>query len=148
MPNRPITATRKSKPLSSSVEPKVSRRPPVTVSVPTAASAKPSIMAAMVLAGGSLPMPTKLQKARKKTENFSAGPNWRANLATSGAASVMTMTANSAPTNDEVKAAVSASPAWPFCAIGWPSNVVATDHGSPGMLNRIEVMAPPNSAPQ
>src|SRR5439155_18282108 len=26
--------------------------------------------------------------------------------------------------------------------------VVATDHGSPGMLNRIEVIAPPNSAPQ
>jgi len=26
--------------------------------------------------------------------------------------------------------------------------VVATDQGSPGMLNRIEVMAPPNSAPQ
>ena len=58
------------------------------------------------------------------------------------------MTANSAPTKDEVKAAVSASPALPFCAMGWPSNVVATDHGSPGMLNRIDVMAPPNSAPQ
>jgi len=25
--------------------------------------------------------------------------------------------------------------------------VVATDHASPGMLNRIDVMAPPNSAP-
>ena len=60
----------------------------------------------------------------------------------------MTMTANSAPTKDDVNAAVSASPALPFCAIGWPSKVVATDHGSPGMLNRIEVMAPPNSAPQ
>ena len=93
-------------------------------------------------------MPTKLQKARKKTENFSAGPNCRAKLATRGAARVMTMTANSAPTKDEVKAAVSASPALPFCAMGWPSNVVATDHGSPGMLNRIDVMAPPNSAPQ
>ena len=58
------------------------------------------------------------------------------------------MTANSAPTKDEVNAAVSASPAWPFCAIGWPSNVVATDHGSPGMLNSTDVMAPPNSAPQ
>ena len=86
MPNRPITATRKSKPLSSSVEPKVRRSWPVTVSVPTAASAKPSIMAAMVLVGGSLPMPTKLQKARKNTENFSAGPNCSAKLATSGAA--------------------------------------------------------------
>jgi len=28
------------------------------------------------------------------------------------------MTANSAPTKDDVKAAVNASPAWPFCAIG------------------------------
>ena len=148
MPNRPITAMRKSKPLKSSVEPKVRRSWPVTVSVPTAASAKPSIMAAMVLVGGSLPMPTKLQKARKNTENFSAGPNCRAKLATSGAARVMTMTANSAPTKEEVNAAVSASPAWPFCAMGWPSKVVATDHGSPGMLNRMEVMAPPNSAPQ
>ncbi len=58
------------------------------------------------------------------------------------------MTANSAPTKDEVKAAVSASPALPCCAIGWPSKVVATDHGSPGMLNKIDVMAPPNNAPQ
>ena len=33
-------------------------------------------------------------------------------------------------------------------AIGWPSKVVATDHGSPGILNRIDVIAPPNSAPQ
>ena len=65
MPNRPITAIRKSKPLSSSVEPKVRRSWPVTVSMPTAASAKPSIIEAIVLAGGSLPMPTKLQKARK-----------------------------------------------------------------------------------
>ena len=62
MPNRPITAIRKSKPRSSSVTPKVMRSWPVTVSMPTAASAKPSIIAASVLHGGSLPMPTKLQK--------------------------------------------------------------------------------------
>src|SRR6478735_5660392 len=117
-------------------------------SSPTAASAKPIIIAAMVLNGGSLLNPPKLQNARKYTANFSAGPKRSAKLATSGATSVIMMTANSAPTKDEVKAAVSASPAWPFCAIGWPSKVVATDHGSPGMLNRIEVMAPPNSAPQ
>jgi len=58
------------------------------------------------------------------------------------------ITAISAPTNEEVKAAVSALPARPCWASGWPSNVVATDQGSPGMLNRIEVMAPPKSAPQ
>ena len=68
--------------------------------------------------GGSLLRPTKLQKARKYTEKISGGPNWSAKLATSGATSVIMMTANSAPTNDEVKAAVSASPALPCCAIG------------------------------
>ena len=148
MPNRPITAIRKSKPFSNSVKPKVRRRLPVILSSPTAASAKPIIIATMVLNAGSLPMPMKLQNARKKTANFSAGPNCNANFATSGASSVIMITANSAPTNEEVKAAVSASPARPCCAIGWPSNVVATDQGSPGMLNSTEVMAPPNSAPQ
>ena len=93
-------------------------------------------------------MPTKLQKARKYTANFSAGPNCSANLATSGATSVIMTTANSAPTNDDVNAAVSASPALPCCAMGWPSKVVATDQGSPGILNSTEVIAPPNSAPQ
>jgi len=46
------------------------------------------------------------------------GPNLSANFATSGARNVIRMMANSAPTNDDVKAAVSASPARPFCAIG------------------------------
>ena len=105
-------------------------------------------MAASVLNGGSLLMPMKLQKARKYTANFSAGPNCRANLATSGATRVIMITANKAPTKDDVNAAVSASPARPCWAMGWPSNVVATDQGSPGILNRIEVIAPPNSAPQ
>src|SRR3954467_13914936 len=61
MPNRPITAMRKSKPLSNSVKPNVRRSWPVTESSPTAASAKPIIIAATVLNGGSLLSPTKLQ---------------------------------------------------------------------------------------
>jgi hypothetical protein len=65
MPNRPITATRKSKPVSSAVEPKVRRSVPVTGSVPTAASAKPSIIEAMVLNAGSLLMPTNAQKVSR-----------------------------------------------------------------------------------
>ena len=68
MPNRPITAIRKSKPLSSSGTPKVMRSWPVTVSSPTAASAKPSIIAAIVGHRGSLLMPTKLQKVSSWTE--------------------------------------------------------------------------------
>src|SRR2546430_16940033 len=54
----------------------------------------------------------------------------------------------SAPTNEEVTAAVSACPPCPWRASGYPSKVVATDHGSPGKLKRIDVMAPPKSAPQ
>jgi hypothetical protein len=47
------------------VEPKVRRSVPVTGSVPTAASAKPSIMAASVLNGGSLLMPMNAQNVRR-----------------------------------------------------------------------------------
>ena len=148
IPNKPITAIRKSNPLISGSRPKVNRSWPVTLSIPMAASANPKNIAASVLKAGSLLMPTKLQNVSNCTAKNSGGPNCSANFATSGARKVMMMTATSAPKNDELNAAVSACAACPFCAIGYPSNVVATDHGSPGMLNRIEVMAPPNSAPQ
>ena len=91
---------------------------PVTVSMPTAASAKPSIMAAMVLAGGSLLMPTKLQKVSNCTAKNSAGPNSSANFASSGAVKVIRITAKMAPTKLDVNAAVSACAARPCCAIG------------------------------
>jgi hypothetical protein len=113
-----MTAIRKSKPCNSSVWPNVMRSWPVTVSRPTAASAKPIIIAAIVLAGGSRLMPMKLQKVRNCTEKYSGGPNLSAKRATSGARNVITSTATNAPTNDEVNAAVIASPARPCCAIG------------------------------
>ena len=65
MPNRPITAIRKSKPRISSGWPKVMRNWPVTVSMPTAASAKPSAIETRTLNGDPLPMPTKLQKVSR-----------------------------------------------------------------------------------
>ena len=91
---------------------------PVTVSMPTAASAKPSIMATMTLVGGSLLMPTKLQKVSNWTAKYSAGPKLSANLASTGAKKVMSATAKNAPMNEEVKAAVNACAALPCCAIG------------------------------
>ena len=148
MPKRPMTAIRKSKPTRSCSWPKVILSVPVILSRPTEPSAKPRHMDASTLKGDPLPMPTKLANVRKKTEKNSAGPNCSANLAISGARKVIRITANSAPTKEEVKAAVSASSALPRWAMGWPSKVVATDQGSPGILKRIEVMAPPNSAPQ
>ena len=65
MPNRPITAIRKSKPRIRSVKPKMRRSWPVTVSMPTAASAKPSIIADSVFHGEPLPMPMKLQNVSR-----------------------------------------------------------------------------------
>ncbi len=65
MPNSPITAIRKSNPRISSRKPKFSRSWPVTVSMPTAASAKPSIIDVRVFHGDPLPMPIKLQNVRK-----------------------------------------------------------------------------------
>ena len=76
------------------------------------------------------------------------GPNFNASFAMDGARKVIITTATNAPTKEEVNAAVNACPALPCCASGYPSKVVATDQGSPGMLNNIEVMAPPNNAPQ
>ena len=57
--------------------------------------------------------------------------------------SVTVATPNRAPKPEERKAVVRASVARPALAIGWPSKVVATDEGSPGMLKRIEVVEPP-----
>ena len=65
MPKRPITATRKSKPTSNCSCPKVIRSVPVTLSKPTAPSAKPRHMEASTLKGEPLPIPTKLANVRK-----------------------------------------------------------------------------------
>src|SRR4026209_2486985 len=86
------------------------------------------------------------------------------------AMSVTTTTPASAPKPAATHAVASASEARPCLASGhpplgrgahegWPaprrscpgacpSTVVATDEGSPGMLKRMEVVDPPNSAPQ
>ena len=74
MPNRPMTAIRKSKPLSRCVNPKVRRNWPVMESRPTAASAKPIIMAAMVLNGGSLLKPHETAERQEIHREFLRGP--------------------------------------------------------------------------
>src|SRR3546814_4862056 len=109
---------RKAKPRSSSYQPKVMRSSPVDGSCPTAARAKPNIIDAIVLKGGSLPMPTKLQNVRSWTEKSSAGPNASAKSATIGDRKVRMMTATTEAKKDEVKSAVRASPDRPCRAIG------------------------------
>src|ERR1700710_3095696 len=118
MPNRPITATRKLMPRNSSLEPKVMRNCPDTVSMPTPASSKPSDIEMMVLCLASRPSPTKEQNVNRYTEKNSGGPNFSAKDEIIGARNVINSTATNEPMNDEVNAAVSASAALPCCAIG------------------------------
>ena len=118
IPNRPMTATRKSKPRIISVLPKVIRSWPVTVSIPTAASRKPSIIAISVFSAGPRLIPTKLAKDRNMTAKNSGGPKRSAKPAMTGATKVIITMATKAPTKLLVKAAVSASAARPCCAMG------------------------------
>ena len=88
----------------------------------------------------------ELANVRKKT-----GKELRGRIATrseqSAAQNVMTTTRNEGADKRHVNAAVSASSARPCRAMGCPSKVFATDHGSPGILKRIDVIAPPTSSP-
>src|SRR5882757_8050509 len=113
MPNRPITATKKLTPRSSSDEPKVMRNWPDTVSMPMPARRRPSDIEMTVLCLASRPSPTKEQKVSRYTEKNSGGPNFSANEEIIGAKKVISSTATSEPMKDEVKAAVSASAALP-----------------------------------
>src|ERR1700754_4983198 len=105
MPNRPITATRKLMPRSSSVEPKVMRRLPDTVSMPMPASSRPSDIEMTVLCLASRPRPTKEQKVSRYTAKNSGGPNFSAKEEIIGARKVISITATSEPMKEEVNAA-------------------------------------------
>ncbi len=118
IPNSPMTATRKFTPRSSGGIPKVMRSWPETVSMPIAASSRPSVSEMMVLCFASRPSPTNEQKVSRYTAKNSGGPKRSANDAMRGARNVISSTATSDPMNDEVNAAVSASAALPCCAIG------------------------------
>ena len=65
IPNRPMTATRKLMPRRSSLEPKVMRNWPDTVSMPTPASKRPSDIEITVLCLASRPRPTKEQNVKR-----------------------------------------------------------------------------------
>src|SRR5207249_8316050 len=98
--------------------------------------------------GATPPRLMKLEKVRSWIAKNSGGPKRRAISARSGAKNVISTIEKNAPTNEELNAAVSAWPPCPCRASGYPSKVVATDQGSPGMLNSTDVIAPPKSAPQ
>ena len=105
-------------PRNSSLEPKVMRSVPDTVSMPMPAIRRPSAIEITVLCLASRPRPTNEQNVSRYTAKNSRGPNSSANEEIIGARKVIRSTATSEPMKDEVKAAVSASAALPCCAIG------------------------------
>src|ERR1700710_2956395 len=100
MPNRPIKATKKLMPRKKSVEPKVMRNWPDTVSMPTPASSRPSDIEIKVLCLSSRPRPTNEQKVSRYTAKNSGGPNFSANDEIIGARNVINSTATNEPMND------------------------------------------------
>jgi hypothetical protein len=79
---------------------------------------KPIRIDASDLRGLPPPRPMNEEKVSSWMAKNSGGPKRRAISASSGANRVMSTTEKSAPTNEEVNAAVSASPPRPCRAIG------------------------------
>ena len=98
----------KSNPFIKSTNPKVIRSWPVTMSSPTAERMNPSRIETNDLSGLPPPRPTKLEKVRSWIAKNSGGPNFSAISARSGAKNVISTIEKSAPTKDDVNAAVSA----------------------------------------
>jgi len=87
-------------------------------------------------------------KANTIKEKYSHGPNFRAILATWGAKVIKTTIPINEPRNEAEIPIINASPGFPFfIAIGYPSNVVATADGVPGIPNRIAEIKPPDKPP-
>ena len=85
--------------------------------------------------------------AKKVTEKYSHGPNFKVSLASTGDAKIITATPISVPTSDANTEIPSAFPASPLRAIGDPSKVVAIEAGVPGILRRIAEIKPPDIPP-
>src|SRR5438552_7059064 len=119
------------------------------VSKPIAASSSPKPIIITAFAGASAPSPMSVANERMNTAKSSGGPNESAKSAMAFAKNVNSTVAKNAPTNEAKNEDASATPGFPLrFARGKPSNKSTTDHGSPGMLNKMEVTTPPKSAPQ
>jgi len=144
----PMARTRKLTPCKKpGKSPKMSRGWPEMMSKPTAANTRPIRIEKMVFGMSSPPKPMKVANANTISANSSGGPNFNANAANGGANSVNNTTEIVPPMNEATAAADNARSALPLCAIGRPSNTVATAVDAPGMPSVMELMAPPYIAP-
>ncbi|OJU36891.1 MAG: hypothetical protein BGN94_04135 [Rhizobiales bacterium 68-8] len=146
-PNRPIASATNSMPSVSSIMPKVKRRSPELMSVPTMPSSRPSSTIATALIGEPCASTTAAIRPNTISEQYSAGWKLSATSVSGGVNSTMTQVAIVPARNEPSAATASAAPALPCLAIWWPSRQVTTEEDSPGRLTRIEVVEPPYCAP-
>ncbi len=147
MPNTPIASTAKSTPSDSSLIPSVRRSWPVSRSVPTVESNRPSTT--MITALSTEPRASTIASPRPNTirPKYSAGPNSSASRVSGAPIAAMTSVATVPAKNEPSAAMPSALPALPCFAISCPSIAVTTAVTSPGMLTRMAVVEPPYCAP-
>jgi hypothetical protein len=84
---------------------------------------------------------------RRKSPKYSGGPNLRAYLAIPGPISDIPMMPRVPAMKEPTAAIHKAWPPRPFFVMANPSQVVATDAASPGILTRMLVVEPPYMAP-
>ena len=86
-------------------------------------------------------------KPNNASQKYSVGPNFNETLASGGAKRARHITPIIPPTNEDMQLIDIAKSPSPFFANGYPSNVVATAEGVPGVLIRIADHDPPKIAP-
>ena len=146
IPNRPMIAAMNGMPELSSENPKVKRVSPVMGSRPTVPSNRPAAPATRPLRTLLPETPTIMVRPNTTSANISAGPNRRATDARGWAASTrMRMPANE-PAAETSAELVSAMPALPCFASGYPSKVEAMEAGVPGVFTRMAGTRSPNWA--
>ena len=143
----PIMTAKKDTPPIRSGESKVNLSNPVIGSCPTTASNNPIIPEINALKTDPSDKLEMTANPNTATEKYSGALNFRANSASGGATSMSTTVPKRPATTDAMQAMEIALPAIPFLAIGYPSNVVLTAEGVPGVARRIAGIAPPNMAP-
>jgi hypothetical protein len=112
-------------------------------STPTVASSMPANRAMSDLTVESLDSASTLVRPSRTIAKYSADPNFSASDAKSCEKKTSASQPTSPPNSAASAAQPSASAARPRRAIRCPSRVRGTSFGSPGMLSRIAVSAPP-----
>jgi hypothetical protein len=145
--NNPTLIAMNSMPSNRAGTPKVSRCWPVKMSMPMVDTSSPMHIERKPLMGDSLASRITSSRPKAISAAYSGGPKPSARFATNGAAKVRAITPKVLAMNPAIADIPIAGPARPLRANGCPSRHSTTDEVSPGMFNRIDVVAPANFAP-